>query len=162
LKDVLFLKNLSVSVFWGLSSFIIAGGQKGAVIPVEKADLFIIVAAFCLTTLINTTTCDVRDVEGDRLAGVKTLATNFGKKTVGLMLLAVGVSASLIVGIYSMNGRIGRGGAAVLFFSAVIWTCFVALPMYLKEFHLPKKISEPLIDTQQVFCGVALIILSVT
>jgi 4-hydroxybenzoate polyprenyltransferase len=160
LKDVLLLKNLSVSVFWGMSSLIIASGQKGAVIPAEKTDLFIIAAAFCLTTLINTTTCDVRDIEGDRLAGVRTLATYLGEKAVGLILLSLGVSACLFVSIHSMNGRIGRG-AALLFFSSVLWTCFVALPLYLKRLNLPKLISEPLIDTQQVFCGVALIVLSI-
>jgi hypothetical protein len=37
----------------------------------------------------------------------------------------------------------------------------VALPIYMEKMHISKLISEPLIDTQQIFCGVALIIFAV-
>jgi 4-hydroxybenzoate polyprenyltransferase len=121
LKDILFVKNLVVSIFWGMSSFVIAGGQIGAIKPDNRWDLFILIAAFCLTTLINTVSCDVRDSKGDGQAGVKTLATCLGKNAVGCILLCLGTLASLFVGIGCITGKIGWG-TTLLFVSAVIWT----------------------------------------
>ena len=49
---------------------------------------------------------------------------------------------------------------ALLFFVTVVWTVLAALPLYAPRLGLPKGISEPLIDTQQVFCGMGLIFLA--
>lgn len=158
LKDILFVKNIAVSLLWGITPFAIAASQKISVTP-PKMDLITIIVAFCLTTLINTTTCDVRDVEGDRYAGAKTLPTYFGVNFTMFFLLLLGVVGSIFAAINYYTGNIGKP-AFFLFFAVLIWTVIVALPIYSKGLKLSKLFSEPLIDTQQVFCGISLILFS--
>jgi 4-hydroxybenzoate polyprenyltransferase len=158
LKDIILVKNLIVSLIWGLSSFIIAKSQKGAIMPENSLDLFIIISAFCLTTFINTTSCDVRDVTGDFYSGTKTLATYFGKNKIKIGFLFIGLIACSIILLGHFYDKISLG-PTILFLSSVIWTGLVASPIYIGK--LSKAISEPLIDTQQIFCGVALILLSI-
>jgi 4-hydroxybenzoate polyprenyltransferase len=159
LKDILFVKNIAVSLLWGITPFAIAGSQIISTTP-HRIDLITVIAAFCLTTLINTTSCDVRDVEGDRHARVTTLPTYFGVRFTAFFLVLSGVIGSLFVAINYWLGTIGTP-AVILFFATLLWTGIVAAPVYLKELKLPKALSEPLIDTQQVFCGISLIVFSV-
>lgn len=159
LKDIIFVKNIAVALLWGITPFAIAAGQPAASIS-SNIDFLVIVTAFCLTTLINTTSCDVRDIEGDRHTGVNTLATKFGGRTTALFLSGLGLTCSIIIALGFFSGSI-KMAATVLFFSALVWTALVAIPIYNKKMMLPKAITEPLIDTQQVFCGIALIVVSV-
>lgn len=158
IKDILFLKNLSVSLLWGISPFAIARAQEGAAFP-PMTNLLVVVLAFCLTTLMNTMSCDVRDIEGDRQAGVQTVATRFGPQGTGLLVAGIALLASMTVAAVLLTGGVSAR-VALLFFAAVAWTVLVALPLYARDVGLPKAISEPLIDTQQVFCGTALIVLA--
>jgi 4-hydroxybenzoate polyprenyltransferase len=158
IKDVLFLKNLSVSLLWGITPFAVAGGQTAAVSP-PLQDLLVVVLGFCLTTLMNTTSCDVRDLEGDQQAGVRTVATTLGKQGTGLLLLVFAVAGCVSVGVAMASGAVSAH-AAQLFLFLVAWTAVVALPLYVRVFGIPKKFSEPLIDTQQVLCGAGLILLA--
>ncbi len=158
LKDVLLAKNMAVSLLWGITPFAIAASQKSPVVS-TKGDLVIVVMAFCLTTLINTVSCDVRDTDGDRHAGVLTLATRFGEKATGSFLFALGSLISVMVIIDFLLGNVGMR-AFILFMSTVVWTGVVAMPIYVKRIKLPKSLSEPLIDTQQIVCGISLIALS--
>jgi 4-hydroxybenzoate polyprenyltransferase len=157
LKDITFVKNLAVSIFWGITSFAIASCQKGAIMP-NKSDLAVVIAAFCLTSLINTTSCDVRDIKGDRHAGTSTLATCFGKKNTALFLVFLCVIVSSIIGIFYYWGSIGLS-AALLFFANIVWIFIVAAPLYFKTLKVSKTISEPLIDSHFVMNGISLIIL---
>jgi 4-hydroxybenzoate polyprenyltransferase len=159
LKDIVFIKNAVVGMLWGVTPFAIAVQFKTSEFSVSN-DLFIIIFAFCITTFINTTSCDVRDIKGDRHAGVKTLATIFGAKSIGFFLICLGLGASLFVGINFFKGMYTQT-PTILFFTTIIWTGIVALPIYFNKIKLSKAISEPLIDTQQVFCGIALIVFSI-
>jgi len=159
LKDILFVKNISVSLLWGITPFAIAASQKISTAP-HKLDLITVMSAFCLTTLINTTSCDVRDVEGDRHAKVATLPTYFGVRFTALFLVLWGIVGSLFAAISYWSGTIGTA-TIILFFATLLWTGLVAAPIYLRELKLSKALTEPLIDTQQVFCGISLIVLSV-
>jgi 4-hydroxybenzoate polyprenyltransferase len=159
LKDILFVKNVAVSLLWGIMPFAIAASQKTSTTP-QKIELVTIIAAFCLSTLINTTSCDVRDVEGDRHAGAETIPTQFGINFTVFFLLLLGIIGSLFVAANFYLGNIGKA-ALCLFFATLLWTGIVAAPIYTKGLKLPKVISEPLIDTQQIFCGISLIVFSV-
>jgi 4-hydroxybenzoate polyprenyltransferase len=158
LKDILFVKNLAVSLLWGITPFALAASQKFSVMP-AKFDLFVVATAFCLTSLINTASCDVRDVEGDRHAGVLTLATRFGQKFTAIFLLSLGAIGCCVVEINYLSGNVSRT-AAILFFINIAWTGVVAAPLYLKYLKLPKSYSEPLIDSQFVMNGLSLIVLA--
>lgn len=159
LKEVVILKNISVSLLWGITPFAIAA-SIGTTIQLPFYDLIVVVATFFLTTLINTTTCDVRDIEGDQLAGVKTLAAILGRTTTEIILFSIAIVTSVIVALLSLHGYI-QSSTTLLFFIVILWTILVSLPTYLNTIKLPKVITEPLIDTQQILCGVALIVISV-
>lgn len=159
LKEVVVLKNISVSLLWGITPFAIAA-SLGTKIQLPIYDLIVVSSTFCLTTLINTTTCDVRDIEGDQLVGVKTLAAILGRTTIGITLFSLSVACGIFVGILSHLNYL-HIGTTLLFFITVIWTLLVSIPAYMDSIKLPKSITEPLIDTQQILCGVALIIISI-
>lgn len=160
LKDILFVKNLAVSLLWGITPFALAASQKLSILP-ARSDLCIAMIAFCLTSLINTTSCDVRDIEGDRRAGIITLATRFGQKFPAIFLLSLGIIGCLVVEINYLIGNVGRA-AMILFFANMVWTGIVAAPLYLKFLKLPKIFSEPLIDSQFVMNGISLIIFALS
>jgi 4-hydroxybenzoate polyprenyltransferase len=159
IKDLLFVKNIAVSLLWGVTPFAICIALNQTPLNLS-VDFYMIVAAFCLTTFINTTSCDVRDIEGDQHEGVMTVATRFGSKGTASILLASGAAGMLASIVAMADGRVSLP-VFVLFMSVLIWTGIVALPIYWKNLKFPKKITEPLIDTQQLVCGLGLIILSV-
>ena len=157
-KDIFFVKNIVVSLLWGISPFALASSQKGAIIPTIN-ELIVVIAAFCITSFINTTSCDVRDIAGDRQLGLLTLPTRLGEKFTVLFLLLIGFAGCLFVGINYYLGNVSRP-AILLFVANMVWTGFVAAPIYMKKNKLPKIISEPLIDSQFVMNGISLIVLS--
>jgi 4-hydroxybenzoate polyprenyltransferase len=158
LKDVFFLKNILVSLLWGITPFALAVSY-GHILP-PKNDFVVVILAFFITALINSTSGDVRDIMGDRIAGIVTFANFIGKKYTALCLSSMGVLGCVLVGINNYEGHIGKP-ATILFFATVLWSGIVAAPIYINKLHLPKIFSEPLIDSQVVFNGIALIILSV-
>jgi 4-hydroxybenzoate polyprenyltransferase len=159
LKDVVILKNLSVSLLWGITPFAIAASTETLMHP-RVLDLIVVIFAFCLTTFINTTSCDVRDIEGDQIAGVRTIAAMLGRNVTGIALFCLSVAASVFVGILAYLNYL-HVNTILLFFVTILWTLLVSIPIYLKSINFPKVITEPLIDTQQILCGVALIFISV-
>jgi 4-hydroxybenzoate polyprenyltransferase len=159
LKEIVVLKNISVSLLWGITPFAIAA-STGTHTQLPLLDLIVVIFAFCLTTLINTTSCDVRDIEGDQIAGVRTIAAMLGRNVTGIVLLSLSVAGSVFVAVISYFNYINTN-TILLFFITTIWTLLVSIPVYLKSVRLPKVITEPLIDTQQILCGVVLIFISI-
>lgn len=158
LKDVVILKNMSVSLLWGITPFAIAASTETVLNP-PLLDLTVVIFAFCLTTFINTTSCDVRDIEGDQIAGVRTIAAILGRNVTGISLFCLSIAASVLVGILSYFNYLNVN-TILLFFITILWTLLVSIPIYLKSINVPKAITEPLIDTQQILCGAALIVIS--
>jgi len=158
LKNILFVKNIAVSLLWGITPFALAASQQFSVMP-EKPDLLIAVVSFCLTTFITAIAYDVPDVEGDRYAGVLTIATRFGEKFTAHFLLYAGIIASLIVGISYTMGKIGLP-VLILFFANILWTGIVTLPAFIIRIPVLKSYIKPLLDSQCVFCGISLIVFS--
>jgi 4-hydroxybenzoate polyprenyltransferase len=158
LKDVVILKNISVSLLWGITPFAIAASTGPQMHP-PVLDLIVVIFAFCLTTFINTTSCDVRDIEGDQLAGVRTIAAMLGRNVTGIILFCTAVMASVFVVLLAFNNCL-HVNTIVLFFVTTLWTLLVSIPIYLQSIKIPKAITEPLIDTQQILCGVVLIFIS--
>ncbi len=158
LKDILFVKNIIVSILWGVTPFAIAAGQKGAVIQ-DHGTLLILILAFSLTTLITAIAYDVPDANGDRHAGIKTITTRFGEKITAYFLLSIGLAGGLIVGLAFLLG-IASGPSAIFFFVILVWTGLVTLPVFTNKINLAKILIKPLLDSQCVFCGIALIVFS--
>ncbi|HMA65962.1 MAG: UbiA family prenyltransferase [Fibrobacterota bacterium] len=159
LKEIIILKNISVSLLWGITPFAIAA-SIGTQVQLPIFDLIVVIFAFCLTTLINTTSCDVRDIEGDQLAGVRTIAAILGRNITGIVLLCLSVAGSIFVATISYFNYL-HINTILLFYITVFWTLLVSIPVYLKSIKLPKTITEPLIDSQQILCGLVLIFISI-
>jgi 4-hydroxybenzoate polyprenyltransferase len=158
LKDILFVKNIIVSILWGVTPFAIAASQKFSIAP-SKIDLIIVSAAFCLTTFMTVIACDIHDIEGDRHAGIVTLATFFGKKLNALFLLILGTGGCLFVGFMYLEDKVSLA-AMVLFLANIVWTCIAIAPVYGRLIHLSKPFRKPFVDSQLVFNGISLIVLS--
>jgi 4-hydroxybenzoate polyprenyltransferase len=156
LKDVIILKNVTVGVMWGVTPFAIALTQANEIPPLT--DLVIVIFAFCLTTLINSTTCDVRDMVGDRYAGVKTIPTQLGIRNTFNLLGVISLISALIISIIALSGLICIE-TIILFYATLIWTAIVSLPMYIK-IKIPKIVTDPLTDSHLILCAVLLIIIS--
>lgn len=159
LKDILFIKNITVSLLWGISPFVLAANRAGFSNMSAPCDLAVIILAFFGTSLINTTSCDVRDRIGDRHVGVTTVATKFGKRYTGLYLLAFGLVTSILVCVVGTAGLAGRP-VCILFIGTMLWTTIVALPIYFNNLRIPENLIEPLIDSEGIVCGVGLITLT--
>ncbi len=115
--------------------------------------------AFCLTTLINTVSCDVRDTDGDRHAAVLHPCFMFRGKSHRIVFVRIGIINQR----YGDNRFLIRQCGDAGIYSIYVNSCctgVVAMPIYVKRIKLPKSLSEPLIDTQQIVCGISLIALS--
>jgi 4-hydroxybenzoate polyprenyltransferase len=156
LKEIFLLKNITIGVMWGVTPFAIAISQANEIPPLT--DLIIVVFAFCLTTMINSTTCDVRDMEGDRYAGVRTLPTQLGVKNTFNLLGILSLVSTLIVSSIAMFGLISAE-TIIFFYATLIWTIIVSLPFYI-TIKIPKLITDPLTDSHLILCAVLLIVIS--
>lgn len=91
LKDITGIKNIVVALSWAV---------LGAFIPlaVSFSDYLLISLIFYfffIKCFINTVVFDVRDIEGDRLSGVKTIPVFFGRRNSKNLLL--GLNSTLLV-----------------------------------------------------------------
>jgi 4-hydroxybenzoate polyprenyltransferase len=158
LKDILIVKNIVVGVLWGIPPFAIAAGQKTSIFP-SQGDLFVIVSAFCLASFIDSISCDVIDMNGDRFAGLSTLPTRLGKKMTALLLSSTAIGACVLVGLGLSQGKIGVP-PALLFLIILAWTGVITFLVFSGKITIAKSLIKPLLDTECVFCGFALIVYS--
>lgn len=84
LKDITGVKNITIALSWAVGT---------AFLPIiylseEKFVLILLIfSLFFLKSYINSIIFDVRDIEGDRLCGVKTLPVSLGRKNTKILLL---------------------------------------------------------------------------
>ncbi len=90
IKEVIWLKNLSVALLWGGSVVIIPSVYSG-VSPFSNPVLLLIGLGLFISSFNNTLFDDVRDLEGDRAAGIKTLPTEYGVRFSYLLLFGLDV-----------------------------------------------------------------------
>ena len=158
LKDILFVKNMAVSLLWGITPFALVAGQKFSIMP-GKNDLLTVILSFCLTTFITAIAYDVPDAEGDRHAGVLTIVTRFGAKFTAIVLVFMEIVGCLSIGTFYLMGKIGQP-VLLLFFANAFWTGIVTAPVFIKKIPVMKSFFKPLLDSQCVFCGLSLIVFS--
>ena len=85
LKDILGVKNITIALTWAVGSTLLP-----AICLLEKEimQILLIFYFFFLKSLINAVLFDIRDIEGDRISGVRTMPVVFGrKKTKNLLLI---------------------------------------------------------------------------
>lgn len=158
LKELPFVKNLIVSFFWGSGVF---------VIPVLFArqpitgypTLWILGISLAISTLGNTVYCDIRDEQGDRLAGNNTLPVVIGvQRTFGFLGVISGlwiVSAGILLALHVID--------------LPHLVCIVALALYPgvyiaadRRFHLPAAVVDLLCESDLMLFAGGLIVLSIS
>jgi 4-hydroxybenzoate polyprenyltransferase len=157
IKDVFFIKNIFVSFLWAVSPFILAKGLNLFTSPTINYSA-VLLASF-ITAFINTTSSDVRDIEGDRFSGIITIANTLGKRNTALLLFTIMSISCLFVAIFYRIGNISRPVFA-FFLSIVFCAAIVAVPIYIDKLKYQKKLTEPLNDSQAILNGIALVVLS--
>jgi 4-hydroxybenzoate polyprenyltransferase len=93
LKRVLFMKNLLVGVAWGMIPLGV-GAYYDTLLSVEILSL---AAVFAMMLTVAAAVFDVKDIHGDRRAGVRTVPIRFGVRAT--RVAAAGVSLAVGVGV---------------------------------------------------------------
>jgi len=73
-KEVVGLKSALVALSWGLTGALLPASAQS----VDPAKIALVFAYIAVQLFVNTVLCDVRDVEGDRASGVRTLPMALG------------------------------------------------------------------------------------
>ena len=114
-KEMLFVKNLVVSLLWGSAVFVIPILYSSVLIK-DRFTIFLLGAGLILSTLNNTLYDDIRDEAGDRVARIKTLPTVWGARNSYLLLWGLDSLWIILVAACWIVGRIDAGHAAFLAF----------------------------------------------
>ncbi|MDI6885758.1 MAG: UbiA family prenyltransferase [archaeon] len=85
LTDILGVKNITIALTWAVITALL---PAFCLVEKEIIPIIAIFYFFFLKCLVNTILFDVRDVEGDRISGVRTIPVVFGRqKTKNLLLI---------------------------------------------------------------------------
>jgi 4-hydroxybenzoate polyprenyltransferase len=95
------VKNLVVGLTWGVFIVGLAGSNYGNLVPIILVFTF-----FGVKLFINSAIYDFKDIEGDTLAGIKTLPVSLGTKNIRNLLTGLHFFSHLILGIALINGII--------------------------------------------------------
>ena len=113
LKQVPLAKNLAVAVFWGLSVFLIPSLFEERILFSDAAHISIVISLI-IATFTNTVFNDVRDANGDLLAGNNTLPILLGRNRTLLIIAALNVTWIVVSGAFWVGGVIA--GSYLAFF----------------------------------------------
>lgn len=97
-KYIIGFKNYIAALFYALMVFLLAYYYK---FPVNTA-VIIIFFFYYLRIFISSAACDIKDIEGDELGGLKTIAIYFGKKNATRLLNVVNILSGILIvwGVY--------------------------------------------------------------
>lgn len=111
LKDIAGVKSLIVALSWGLT---------GALLPAFNHTVYVdpVFLYIFLQILVNTIICDIRDVEGDMLSGVRTIPIALGLESTKRLLLVINSCIVICVLLNMMRGLYLQYTPA-LFFGAI-------------------------------------------
>jgi 4-hydroxybenzoate polyprenyltransferase len=85
LKDILGVKNITIALSWAVCMALL---PAFCLVENEVIPIILIFYFFFLKSFINAVLFDIRDIEGDRISGVRTIPVVFGRqKTKNLLLL---------------------------------------------------------------------------
>lgn len=115
-KKYLYVKNLIVGVAWGTIP-IVTGSYYGEIFNNVVLFLF---AFFTSSWFINTIIFDIKDIEGDRAEGVRTVPNTYGLQSTKLINLTLNVIISILVILLAFSGLIPIEGLILLLLSGYI------------------------------------------
>jgi len=112
LKDALLVKNVAISFGWSLIPILV--GLYFQSIP---SLLYAIGVIIFLRLLVNTILFDVRDTEGDRKFGVRTIPTVYGAGRAFSLMATFDVASAAAILLLVFSGVLPYYALALLFFS---------------------------------------------
>jgi 4-hydroxybenzoate polyprenyltransferase len=155
IKEMTFVKNLAVSFLWGGAVFAVPILYSSA----RVADTFVLIQlgmALFLSTLNNTLFDDILDVDGDRVAGIRTLPTAWGPRNSLRLLLWLDLSWLAWIGFCFATGRLDAGHSAFL----ILLGAFPLAYMGLNRLpDAPKAVIDFLMESDLLFFSLGLILL---
>jgi len=86
LKDITGVKNLIISISWGVGSSLLPATCLQERQPLQVAFLFYF---FATKSFVNSLLFDVRDIEGDRINGVRTIPVVIGREKAKKLMLSL-------------------------------------------------------------------------
>lgn len=115
LKEIPLVKNLVVSMLWGVSVFAVPlVFARGRFVPAELAPVAVLIAALVVSTLNSTVFCDILDRTGDLLARNRTLPVLLGNAGTARLLLAVDLGWLAVVLLLTVTSAVGAAQCGLL------------------------------------------------
>jgi 4-hydroxybenzoate polyprenyltransferase len=154
LKELPLVKNVLVAALWGASVFAVPllTCAPGVVLP-DLTIPAVLAAALTLSTLNNTVFCDLLDIEGDRVAGNRTLPVVAGRTATLRMLWWVNFAWVTTAGALALRGILPATHVVFLSILAVYPLSYI-LP-YLRS-RLRRQALESLCEADLLLFAVGL------
>ena len=156
IKEMTFLKNLSVSFLWGASVFVVPIAYSG-ITAFDHRMVWMLAAGLFVSTLNNTLFDDIIDEAGDRVAGIKTLPTVWGAKQSQFLLMGLDLIWMAFVASVWGAGGIDSAHAAFLGFLG-LYPFFYMVP-HLRGTAV-KSWIDVLAETDLLFFALGMLLLS--
>lgn len=156
IKEMTFLKNLSVSFLWGASVFVVPLLNAPSGLHGSFA-VWMLGAGLFLSTLNNTLFDDILDEPGDRVAGIRTLPTAWGVRKSQFLLLSLDALWLAGVAALGIAGRIDASHA--LFLAALGLYPFVYIGLNLSG-RAPKGLVDALSESDLFLFAAGMLLLS--
>jgi 4-hydroxybenzoate polyprenyltransferase len=124
LRNNLALKNVILSLIWASATvlFPIVGEKE---LPAEFTLVFMFLRRFCFIYAL-TVVYDIRDIEADKLAGMRTIAVQFGENGARtLAAIAILIFALLIYFDPSLDGHFDQSIEFALYASAIVTSVII-------------------------------------
>lgn len=157
LKDIPIAKNVVVCVMWSSGGFAVANTVFG--IKPFNLDTLYIIATLFICSMINTITCDVRDVDGDRILKKPTLPFLIGvQKTFNFLLWSS--IAMVLISAVGWNLGVLPTNLVLLAVGSIVWTFRWALPHYSKNRQINSNTQELMLDSYIIIVPLGLFLVS--
>lgn len=153
LKEVPFMKSLIVAFSWTIPATLLPICHAG--LPTNAAT-GIVGGFFLLQTFTNTVVCDLRDVKGDAVSGVRTIPTLLGSRRTLFLLIGLNISigaALVLAGEFLSSSYTALVLAAGMVYTMVYLLCF-------QRFGKEKLLFELFTDGEFIVLAVALYLLT--
>lgn len=157
LKDIPIAKNLVVCIMWSCGGFAVANTVFG--IKPFQLDILYIVATIFICSMINTITCDVRDVDGDRILNKPTLPILIGVQKTFYFLLWSSI-ALILISAAGWNLGVLPTNLVLLSVGSTVWTFRWALPHYSEKNKIHSSTQELMLDSYIIIVPLGLFLVS--
>lgn len=157
LKDVLFVKNLTIGATWASAVFI-GPWLDLAEPPGALAATILVAVGYALLVVVNSIFCDLRDEAGDRLASVLTLAVRFGAdRCYRAIFVSMTLWSALLVACYALGHldvrHLGFLVASALGYPLAVW-------LAIRPLALRQGLANCVIESSDFFFALGLMALS--